>query len=177
MVNEPFITTVSGKLVTFLSPQDDQIDIKDIAFSLANQCRFNGHIPFYSVAEHCVAVSALCAEPSKLAGLLHDASEAYLSDIPSPIKQFLPDYLKMEETMQDAINAKFGVTTYNPAIKAADNEMMYTEAYYLLDNPTWIPKVWSAKGKRKPYCLPPQQAYKLFMDWYMALTKSPIILV
>lgn len=174
---EPFITTVSGKKVTFRDPQDDQIDIKDIAYSLANQCRFNGHVSFYSVAEHSVAVASRMAPDQQLAGLLHDASEAYLSDIPSPIKQFLPDYLLMEETMQKAINKKYGVETVTPDVKFADKDALHTEAFYLMNNPDWIPKAWQpSKRWARPACLPPVEAYKLFMTWFEDLTKSPLIL-
>jgi hypothetical protein len=177
MEYEPFIMTVSGKKVTFRDPQDSQIDIKDIAFALANQCRFNGHISFYSVAEHSVAVASRLPHDLQLAGLLHDASEAYLSDIPSPIKQFLPDYLKMEETMQAAINKKYNVDTLTSDIKYADKDALHTEAFYLMNNPDWIPAGWRPNKKwAKPACLPPVEAYKLFMAWYNDLTKSIIAL-
>lgn len=66
-------------------------DINDIAQALSHQCRFNGHVDFYSVAEHCVEVSRLLEKQghevnTQLLGLLHDGAEAYLGDVPGPWK-------------------------------------------------------------------------------------------
>ena len=151
-MSEPYIETVSGKKLTFLNPNPDDIVIEDIAYALSNQCRFNGHVPFYSVAQHSVLVSAKCFPSEKLAGLLHDAAEAYLSDIPSPIKQYLPDYQKMEHTLQTAINKKFEVNTFTDSVKSADKDATYTEAHFLLDSKgkDWIPIHFRAETKYKP---------------------------
>ena len=73
-------------------PNPDDIRIEDIAHALSNQCRFAGHArEFYSVAEHSVHVSQLCLPEHALWGLLHDASEAYLVDLPRPLK-LLPEF-------------------------------------------------------------------------------------
>lgn len=170
---EPYIETVTGRKVHFLHPEPDEIDIKDIAFSLSNQCRFNGHVQFYSVAEHSVMVSAMCPEKDQLAALLHDASEAYLSDIPSPVKQYLPDYKAIEETVQKAINDKFNVNTFTENIKYADKKASYQEATYLLDSRgrDWVPVLFQPQQKFKPHCLTPKDAFVLFMDWYNKLTE------
>lgn len=88
-------------------------DKKDIAMALANTCRFGGMIsPFYSVAEHSVKVSRLLREEGappdvQLVGLLHDATEAYILDIPRPWKHkvrigYMP-YVELEARMMDAI--------------------------------------------------------------------------
>lgn len=167
----PWIETALGKKFYFLSPKEDDIDIKDIAFSLANQCRFNGHVPFFSVAEHSVAVAARLPPELQLAGLLHDAAEAYLSDIPSPIKQWLPDYQKMEERVQEVIDRKFG-TEYSPVVKAADMNATATEAYYLLKSKgkDWSSYLFQPNPKWEPRCLNPLDSYKLFMTWFSDLT-------
>src|SRR6266496_1501995 len=82
------IMTYSGELITPLNPDPDDIQIEDIAHALSNQCRFSGHCKqFYSVAEHSCRVSDLCSYEHQLGGLLHDGTEAYLSDIARPIKQ------------------------------------------------------------------------------------------
>src|SRR4051812_23383484 len=105
MIIEPYIETVSGKKIYFNEPTEDMFDIKDIAHALSMNCRYTGHCSrFYSVAEHSVHVSNLLKGTSlELAGLLHDASEAYITDIASPIKQFLPDYLMMEDKLMAVI--------------------------------------------------------------------------
>ena len=170
----PYIETVTGRLFPFLSPSPADVDIKDIAFSLANQCRFNGHVPFFSVAEHSVAVAARLPAHLQLAGLLHDAAEAYLSDIPSPIKCYLPDYKILEDRVQLAIDEKFEVDTHLPEIKNADKDATSTEAFYLLKSKglTWAPLGFKPEAKWEPRCLNPLDSYKLFMTWYVDLTKA-----
>lgn len=96
-----------------LSPAPALIDIADIAHSLSMLCRANGHFKsFYSVGQHCIncAVEAAARGYSRrvqLACLLHDASEAYLSDVTRPVKQELPQYKLIEEPLQDAIWLKY----------------------------------------------------------------------
>src|SRR5438552_3035736 len=109
-----WIQTFTGKKFFPLEPNADDICIEDIAHSLSMQCRFNGHSKqFYSVAQHSVLIASWWfGDYPKLAkyALLHDASEAYLSDIPRPLKQ-LPEfefYKKAEQLLQDLIYAKFG---------------------------------------------------------------------
>lgn len=93
-MGNPVLETVTGKLVDVVNPTPDMIDFEDIAWSLSRQSRFNGHtitlIP-YSVAQHSIQVAARVSTFTTnvhviMAALLHDAAEAYISDIPSPIK-------------------------------------------------------------------------------------------
>ncbi|MBR4658391.1 MAG: phosphohydrolase [Clostridia bacterium] len=103
------ITTVTGKHFDPTEPNDGLIDIFDIAHALSLICRANGHFSrFYSVAQHSLA----CAREAEareysddlvLACLLHDASEAYLSDVTRPVKALLPRYLESEEKLQNMI--------------------------------------------------------------------------
>jgi len=84
------------------------ICIEDIAHSLSMQCRFGGHLPrFYSVAEHSIRCMELAKQEDKLSALLHDASEAYLMDIPRPIKGLIPQYRKLEYNLMKVISEKF----------------------------------------------------------------------
>lgn len=189
LVYEPYVETRTGKKFTFLDPKLDDIDINDIAFALANQCRFNGHCSsFYSVAEHSVAVAMLLPKELQLAGLLHDAGEAYLGDIPSPIKQFLPDYDRLEAKVATVIYEKFGVTldaTVEAAVKQADLQQLRTEATFLIpskgdDWDLWerYPEIQPEAGHR-PMCAPPIYAFKAFLHLFNALTEpteAPIIL-
>ncbi len=104
-----FIVTVTGKHFDPTEPKDGLIDVFDIAHALSLICRANGHFSsFYSVAQHCIA----CAREAEareyfddivLGCLLHDASEAYLSDVTRPIKALLPRYLEAEERLQNMI--------------------------------------------------------------------------
>ena len=108
-----YITTVTGKHFDPMKPVDREIDIFDIAHALSLICRGNGHIKtFYSVAQHSIA----CAEEAFARGctpvvvlgcLLHDASEAYLSDVTRPVKKDLPQYLQAENALQNAIWRRF----------------------------------------------------------------------
>ena len=92
-----FIGTFSGLRFWPLDPNPEKILIADIAHALAHQCRFGGHASkFYSVAEHSVHVSKLCLPEHALWGLLHDASEAYLVDLPRPLK-LLPEFAPYRE--------------------------------------------------------------------------------
>ena len=109
MGKEAFIQTYTGKLIDPFNVEEGDISIEDIAHSLSMQCRFNGHSKrFYSIAEHSINVSLILRImdlpfKTQLLGLLHDASEAYLSDILAPIKKYLPDYLSMEEKLSTDI--------------------------------------------------------------------------
>lgn len=107
------IMTCSHKMFDPLNPNPELIDISDIAHALSMLCRANGHFQtFYSVGQHCIN----CAREAKargysklvqLACLLHDASEAYLSDVTRPVKAELPRYLEIEEPLQNCIWAKY----------------------------------------------------------------------
>jgi len=108
-----YITTYSGEKIDPLNPREEQINIKDISHALSLLCRGSGHIEhFYSVAQHCVN----CAKEARargysnriqLACLMHDGSEAYVSDITRPVKKHLPRYLEIEDNFQATVYRKF----------------------------------------------------------------------
>ena len=127
-----------------LDPRPDEIHIEDIAASLSKLCRFNGHTSeFYSVAEHCCYVCDILPPELKLAGLLHDASEAYLCDIPRPLKrspQFGEMYDQHETLLMYAVAERFGFTwPMHPDIVTADNAVLSNEAAVLMAplHPMW----------------------------------------
>ena len=107
------ITTFTGKHFDPLEPDASLIDIRDIAHALSLTCRGNGHVKtFFSVAQHCIncALEAEARGYSQrvmLACLIHDASEAYMSDVPRPFKQALPEYKKIEEQLLELIMKDF----------------------------------------------------------------------
>ena len=121
--------TASGRLVYPLDLDPEDVDLGDIAYSLSNLCRFGGHTNrFYSVAEHSVRVSQKCLKKDALTGLLHDASEAYLVDLPRPVKVYLSEYRQYEEKVQRVIAGKFGITWPYPAsVYEADHRLLVTE--------------------------------------------------
>ena len=170
---EPWIETSSGKLIWF-DGRPNVFDIKDIAHALANMCRYTGHCRyFYSVAEHSVNVSLLLPDDLALAGLLHDASEAYLADIASPVKQLLPDYKKMEAMITKQINEQFGIETDHPTIKRADWSQLKEEARFLLPSGgrTWFFPNDLEDGVI-PVGLSPNDAEHNFITTYIKLTKG-----
>lgn len=110
-----WIQTHSGEAFYPLAPNPTHINIHDIAHALSMKCRFGGHCTrFYSVAEHSVIVSRYVAPENALWGLLHDASEAYLADVPRPVKPYLPGYTELEAAVQGAVCARFGLPFEEP---------------------------------------------------------------
>ncbi len=107
------IMTCSHKMFDPLNPEPELIDIDDIAHALSMLCRANGHFrSFYSVGMHCIncareAMARGYSQKVQLGCLLHDGSEAYLSDVTRPVKEELPKYLEIEEPLQDAIWLKY----------------------------------------------------------------------
>jgi hypothetical protein len=113
------------------------IDIYAIAQSLSNQCRFNGHCEFYSVADHSVRVSDCCSNAEvALWGLLHDASEAYLHDIIWPLKQRpqFSFYRRWERIAMSAVSSHFGLFPKQMPVEVDwwDDVLLVTEMRDLL---------------------------------------------
>lgn len=179
---ENWIETRKGIRVSVQNPKPNQFDVEDIAYALSNTCRFNGHCSgFLSVAEHSVLVSRRVPDNLRLAALLHDATEAYLGDIPSPIKQFLPDYKALEQVFEKAIDERFELALSDAdraLVKEADIDALFTEAHFLIPSQgkDWAffqgPKQFKVNYDLKPACLPPVYAYKLFMGAYYEYSKQ-----
>ena len=132
-----WIQTYSGKKFEPLAPALADIDIADIAHALSQLCRFNGHCRvFYSVAEHCVRASQIVAPELKLWALLHDAAEAYLADLPRPLKHQLAEYQAHEDRLLRSIAQRFELAWPIPAaVFEADDRMLATEARDLMAPP------------------------------------------
>lgn len=105
---KPTISLVSGTTFNFLEPRP--LSVFEVAHSLAKLCRFNGHCRrFYSVAQHSVLVSYLVPPQFAWQGLMHDAGEAVLGDITSPLKRLVPDYRAIEASCEAVIFDGFGL--------------------------------------------------------------------
>lgn len=125
------IITYTGRLFWPLQPRIEDINLLDICHALSNQCRFTGHtIQFYSVAEHSCRVHDILPDQWKLAGLLHDASEAYLMDLAKPVKvlEDMKTFCEYEDEIMIKVFKKFGLEyPFSPAIKIADRVLLNTE--------------------------------------------------
>lgn len=130
----PTILTASGTPMSLTFPAWQNIDDQDIAQALSRICRFGGHSRrFYSVAQHCVHVSEIVPREDALAALLHDATEAYIGDMVSPLKSMLPAYKAIEKRLWSAIAQRFSVAPVLPAsVKQADLQLLATERRDLL---------------------------------------------
>jgi hypothetical protein len=109
-----FIQTYTGRAFWPLKPAAEALSIIDIAHALSNQCRYSGHVKFfYSVAQHCCLLAAHVSKnhgtPEQcLQILMHDAAEAYLVDIPRPVKQFMPQYRIWDKAINDTVRQWMG---------------------------------------------------------------------
>jgi uncharacterized protein len=132
----PYLQTVSGRWVNPFDPDPDQFDAGDIARALANQCRFGGHCRvFYSVAQHSVLVSQVVEQrggdaEDAFAALMHDATEAYLGDMPHPLKHRSPlgaAFRVAEGHLEQAIRERFRIKPDVPEIKPVDRALLAAE--------------------------------------------------
>ncbi len=124
----PTITLASGRLFDFLDPHGSDFDIEDIAHGLAHVCRYAGQCrAFYSVAEHSILVADTVGEFA-FEALLHDAAEAFIGDVTRPFKQLLPEYKRIEATVEDAIAERFGLDRRSrDEVKRADLRVLAAE--------------------------------------------------
>ena len=128
---DQWIQLVDGTPFWPLDARPEEVRIEHIAHALSNLCRFTGHVrKFYSVAQHSVLVSYACAPADALAGLLHDASEAYLTDIARPVKHSpaMESYRTAERRLERVIARAFGLAEEMPeSVRLADEALLATE--------------------------------------------------
>lgn len=174
---DPYIETASGKKFFIEHPE---FDIDDITHALSNQCRYTGHSSkFYSVAEHSVLVSRIMrlldlGDPFE--GLMHDAAEAYLSDIAAPWKALLPDYKLLEAKIEVPLRRHFTLPeTITSGCKRADWIALFVEARELVPSKAvdWIApgdiKEVAASIKLPIWGFQPAYARRIFMDEFHEL--------
>jgi uncharacterized protein len=196
------VETYSGRFVDTKNPQPEQITLEDIAHALANTCRFGGHCRrFYSVAEHAVFVSRRMerrgiGDQGLLAGLHHDDAEAYLGDIPRPMKPLLGKaYERLSARMDDVIIEALGLVFnsgtwgdgiqhpfHHEAVKSADNWSLFVEARHLLPSKgvNWAGsqlEAWKIDAHQRIITpdywrggLPPEEAKALYLERHKEVT-------
>lgn len=171
------IITQAGKHFDFLSLSPNDIEIEDIACALSNICRFNGHVQdFNSVAQHSVHVSYLVSLEFALEALLHDAAEAYSSNINLQLKRLLPEYQSVIKTVEAVIAAKFGLpASMSAAVKHADLVIFATERCDLdLNDGKHCPMLDGIEADTSFLIAPlnPRQAHMLFLQHFNNLKGS-----
>lgn len=158
------IRTNSGLFINIFDTKWEMICVEDIAHAESRQPRFGGHLNrHYSVAQH----SVMCARKAKTLeekrqALFHDATEAYMCDIPSPIKAKLLQYKRIEKKLLKVIFNKFGIKyPYNASIKIIDNEMLDLEYEKVAINDDLTFKCWSPDKAKREFL---KMYKKLFID-------------
>ena len=169
----PDILLRSGNYFNFIDPVQSEYEVSDIAHGLSHICRFCGHTrQFYSVAQHSILVSMIVPERYALEALLHDAAEAFLGDITTPLKQLLPDYRAIEAKVEKAIFSRFGIAFPLPeCVRHADLVLLATEQRDLMPShdDTWALTAGILPLEDKIVPMSSEQAYEEFMRRYRAL--------
>lgn len=172
------ILTFTGHYFDVLRPEASVIDHRDIAHALSNVCRFGGHVrEFYSVAQHCVLASHLVPAEHAFAALMHEGGEAYVGDMPAPIKRLIPDYKRIEKNIEAAVFARFMIPyPMHPCIKEADLRLLKAE------RAEFMPETggdWPGMERFEPlpfgiHALPPAKAEWLWLERFDELTQVKV---
>jgi len=172
---QALITTYTGRVIDPFNPDPKQLHLEDIVQSLSLQVRFCGHVrSLITVAQHCVLVSEMCeTEEGQKWGLFHDASEAYISDVPRPVKAHLPLFKEIEDRLFQAIAERFGLPYPIPnEVKFYDYVSLYRESRDFMPNGACVPR---PEGVEVPtttlVALEPIEARTQFRDRYYELFK------
>jgi len=182
------LETVSGRKINVTDPDPETIEISDIAWALSRMPRFSGHsIPYipYSVAQHCIQVMKELAPHGariQLYGLLHDAAEAYINDLPSPVKH-IPEIhaviSKLEDrlmlTIYEAIGIDPPTEEEEKIVKVADKHQQAVEAYNFMYSrgSDWnLPEVSFRKLQEFEEPKTSVEAYDLFLNYFEILLKK-----
>jgi len=175
-----WILTYTGREFWPLAPRAEDVDIRDVAHALSNLCRYAGHVRrFYSVAEHCCNLADAIALPypgdyaTQLGGLLHDAAEAYLVDLPRPVKRALPDYQQADARLTSVILGAIGLARYDvQVVSIGDRRITVNEAEALMPpHPCWREHC----GEPLPVRISawkPQEAEAQYLRRFRALTDA-----
>ena len=174
-----YITTYTGLHFYPLQPTEEGIRIEDIAHALSLICRGNGHVKhFFSVGQHCInctleAIARGYSDRVCLACLLHDASEAYLSDVPRPFKKSQPEYQRIEDKVIAVIYKKFLKEELTAEelrqVKEIDDDMLYYDLKELL-NEVLEGAAPVLKHDISQELMPFEEVERKYLELYMALS-------
>ena len=131
-----WMQTFTGKRFWPLDPKPEDICIEDIAAALSKLCRYGGHTKyFYSVAEHSCLVSIFVPDDFAMWGLMHDASEAYLSDMVKPLKNGLPNYVNLEFRLMGIIANRFNLKPFRcpKIVSYVDKQILRDEQLQIMN--------------------------------------------
>lgn len=180
------ILTASGSYFDFLKPEESKITIEDIAHALSHLCRFTGHTQqFYSVAQHSIHCSYIVPPEDAMEALMHDAAEAFVGGMASPLKRVVGDaFLLIEQRVEREIAKRFNLRFPWPqSVKDADLAMLATERRYLMHpmHPSARNDLWDCGDIEPRIKLVPMQfetACYLFLERYhelnTLLARNPI---
>jgi len=169
-----WMQTYTGRKFWPMDPRADEVSLEDIAHSLSLQCRYAGHcMNFYSVAEHSVKLAWWLfrhgGAQTALWGLLHDAAEAYLVDVPRPVKPYLAGYKDAENKVMAAVCEHFGLPAEMPrCVKEADDRIIGDEVANLRPM-EWHGMHNNPLGVMLEY-MSPAEAERRFLASFEALT-------
>lgn len=184
-MSDAWLQTYGGTQFYPLAARPEDVHITDIAHALSCTARYGGHTRrFYSVAQHSVLVSQVCKPEHALHGLLHDAAEAYLGDMPRPIKHApgFEMFRQADHRLMLVIRERFGLTEWEPAdVKHADAVLLATERRDLLNKllANMKEKDWLHGAASAPplsttiLAWPPDAAEHEFLARYRELTEVP----
>lgn len=184
-----WMETYTGRKFWPGNPRMEDITVFDIAHALAMKCRYNGHSQrFYSVAEHCVMLAGYARHKgwpveTQLHLLMHDGSEAYLPDVPRPIKHFFPDLIKMEHRLDAMIRQWCGLhSAVPPVVKELDSRIIRDERLAIMgpSSNDWKTDALEALGV-VVHAVDPSEAERLFLNSFQLIAsehlKRPTIMV
>lgn len=123
-VEDGWLETFTGEQFHFLQPLAAEIHVEDVAHSLSQLCRYNGHTKaFYSVAEHSILICDWIAanfpgasQQVLRTALLHDVAETYLGDMSRPVKHQMPQFKELEHIIEGAAAERFDIELPFPAV-------------------------------------------------------------
>lgn len=169
-----FMQTFTGKKFWPMDPRANEVCIRDIAHSLSLQCRYAGHCRrFLSVAEHSVLIARWVRgqtdAQTALWGLLHDASEAYLIDVPRPVKPFLSGYKAAESKVMAAVCHRFGLPLKMPDLVHEADERIIADELVNLVLMAWHARHDDPLGVTLRYWSP-EEAEIEFLETFKALS-------
>jgi hypothetical protein len=160
-------------MVDVLTPDPEAINQIDIAHALSNLCRFTGHTRhFYSVAQHSVLVANLLPRELRFMGLMHDAAEAYVTDMATPLKNLLGNYRELEASVWEAVCIRFGLPLeLPPEVKHADLVALATEKRDLMPEhaEVWPSLVGITPSPRAVLPLMPEDAKFIWLEMFETL--------